>query len=113
MSSRSQDGSKTETMTELMSSRARSSGVRRPRRRWLRRLATGAGALVVAVLVLYGWAWLSLDRSSIARAILWMDSDVDDQHRFQGGRGASTRWGSTGSTSTWRPMPTPSSFASV
>jgi CubicO group peptidase (beta-lactamase class C family) len=39
--------------------------------------------LVVAVLVLYGWAWLSLDRSSIARAILWMDSDVDDQHRFQ------------------------------
>jgi CubicO group peptidase (beta-lactamase class C family) len=66
-----------------MSSRARSSGVRRLRRRWLRRLATGAAALVVAVLVLYGWAWLSLDRSSIARAILWMDSDVDDQHRFQ------------------------------
>jgi len=82
MSSRAQDGSKTETMTGEMSSRVRSSGVRRPRRRWLRRLATGAAAVVVAVLVLYGWAWLSLDRSSIARAILWMDSDVDDQHRF-------------------------------
>jgi CubicO group peptidase (beta-lactamase class C family) len=69
-------------MTGEMSSRVGSSGVRRPRRRWLRRLATGAAAFLVVVLVLYGWAWLSLDRSSIARAILWMDSDVDDQHRF-------------------------------
>ena len=34
------------------------------------------------VLALYGWAFLSLDRSSIARAMLWMGADVDDQHRF-------------------------------
>jgi CubicO group peptidase (beta-lactamase class C family) len=39
---------------------------------------------VVALLVVgvYAWAWASLDRSSIARAMLWREADVGDQHRF-------------------------------
>jgi CubicO group peptidase (beta-lactamase class C family) len=57
-------------------------GPGRPRRRWLRRL--GAGVVVVALLVVgaYAWAWASLDRSSIARAMLWREADVGDQYRF-------------------------------
>jgi CubicO group peptidase (beta-lactamase class C family) len=55
---------------------------RRPRRRWLRRLAAGAVGVLALVLALYAWAWLSLDRSSIARAMLWMEADVGDQYRF-------------------------------
>jgi CubicO group peptidase (beta-lactamase class C family) len=35
--------------------------------------------LVVAV---YTWAWSSVDRSTIARAMWWMEADVDDQYRF-------------------------------
>jgi CubicO group peptidase (beta-lactamase class C family) len=37
---------------------------------------------VVALLVVgvYAWAWASLDRSSIARAMLWREADVGDQH---------------------------------
>jgi CubicO group peptidase (beta-lactamase class C family) len=30
----------------------------------------------------YGWAWLSTDESTIARALVWRESDVGDQHRF-------------------------------
>jgi CubicO group peptidase (beta-lactamase class C family) len=57
-------------------------GPGRPPRRWLRRLA--AGVVVVALLVVgvYAWAWASLDRSSIARAMLWREADVGDQYRF-------------------------------
>jgi CubicO group peptidase (beta-lactamase class C family) len=57
-------------------------GPGRPRRRWLGRLA--AGVVVVALLVVgvYAWAWASLDRSSIARAMLWREADVGDQYRF-------------------------------
>jgi CubicO group peptidase (beta-lactamase class C family) len=57
-------------------------GPGRPGRRWLRRLA--AGVVVVALLVVgvYAWAWASLDRSSIARAMLWREADVGDQYRF-------------------------------
>src|ERR687892_2888725 len=51
-------------------------------RRWLRRLAVGLVGLMVLVSAGYGWAWLSLDRSTAARAMLWMDSDVGDQYRF-------------------------------
>ena len=51
-------------------------------RRWLRRLAVGLVGLMVLVSAVYGWAWLSLDRSTAARAMLWMDSDVGDQYRF-------------------------------
>lgn len=31
---------------------------------------------------MYAWAWASLDRSSIARAMWWRDADVGDQFRF-------------------------------
>lgn len=34
------------------------------------------------VLGVYGWALLSTDRSTIARALVWMGSDVGDQQRF-------------------------------
>ena len=39
---------------------------------------------MVALLVVgvYAWAWASLDRSSIARAMLWREADVGDQYRF-------------------------------
>jgi CubicO group peptidase (beta-lactamase class C family) len=65
-----------------MSSQAESVAVRRPPRRWLRRLVAVAAGVVVLVPAAYGWAWLSLDRSSIARAMIWMDADVGDQQRF-------------------------------
>ena len=43
-----------------------------------------AGALAVAVLVggVYLAAWLSLDVSAVARAIIWRGADVDDYRRF-------------------------------
>lgn len=63
-----------------MSSRADS--VRRPRRGWLRWLVVVAAGVVALVLAGYGWAWLSLDRSSIARAMIWRDADVGDKQRF-------------------------------
>ena len=56
--------------------------MRRPRRRWLRRLVAGLAAVILIVLTVFGWAWLSVDRSSIARAIWWMEADVDDRFRF-------------------------------
>jgi CubicO group peptidase (beta-lactamase class C family) len=51
-------------------------------RRWL--LATG-GVLVVLIasaLGVYVWAWFSTDESTFARALIWRESDVGDQHRF-------------------------------
>ena len=56
--------------------------MRRPRRRWLRRLAAGVLAAALLVLGVYAWAWASLDRSSIARAMWWREADVGDQYRF-------------------------------
>ena len=56
--------------------------IRRPRRPWLRRLAVGVAGLLAWVLAVYGWAWLSLDRSAAARAMLWREADVGDQFRF-------------------------------
>jgi CubicO group peptidase (beta-lactamase class C family) len=51
-------------------------------RRWMRR----GGLALVALLAAYAVVWLGAyaltDRSGWARAIAWMDSDVDDQHRF-------------------------------
>jgi CubicO group peptidase (beta-lactamase class C family) len=38
--------------------------------------------LLLVVVALYGWAWSSVDRSSIARAIWWREADVGDQYRF-------------------------------
>ena len=55
---------------------------RRRGRRWLRGIALFLAGLLVVALVLYGWAWLSLDRSAVARALMWMDADVGDQYRF-------------------------------
>jgi CubicO group peptidase (beta-lactamase class C family) len=51
-------------------------------RRWLL-VAGGVLALLVAALLgVYGWAWLSTDESTFARALIWRESDVGDQHRF-------------------------------
>jgi CubicO group peptidase (beta-lactamase class C family) len=51
-------------------------------RRWL----LVAGSILVlpiaAALAVYGWAWSSTDESTIARAMIWRESDVGDQHRF-------------------------------
>jgi CubicO group peptidase (beta-lactamase class C family) len=57
--------------------------VARKPRRWLRRVAATVAALVVAVLAVYGWARASVDRSTIARALVWGDADVGDQFRFR------------------------------
>jgi CubicO group peptidase (beta-lactamase class C family) len=38
--------------------------------------------LVCALLAAYGWAWGSVGRSSIARAMWWREADVGDQYRF-------------------------------
>jgi CubicO group peptidase (beta-lactamase class C family) len=52
------------------------------RRRWFLAAAGVLGLLVAAVLGVYGWAWSSTDDSTIARAMIWRESDVGDQHRF-------------------------------
>jgi CubicO group peptidase (beta-lactamase class C family) len=51
-------------------------------RRWLLLPASVVGLFIVAVLGVYGWAWSSTDSSTIARAMVWRESDVGDQHRF-------------------------------
>ena len=51
-------------------------------RRWFL-VAGGILAVLVGVaLGVYGWAWLSTDDSTFARALVWRESDVGDQHRF-------------------------------
>lgn len=50
--------------------------------RWARRIGIALFGLVVVFLAVYGWAWLSLDRSAVARAMIWMDADPGDQFRF-------------------------------
>jgi CubicO group peptidase (beta-lactamase class C family) len=52
------------------------------RHRWLRRLAIGGCALVVLILAVFGWAGMSTDSSTIARALWWREADVDDQYKF-------------------------------
>jgi CubicO group peptidase (beta-lactamase class C family) len=52
------------------------------RRRWPRRLAAIVGSLVLMVLGVFGWAWLSVDSSTVARAMAWFEADVGDQYRF-------------------------------
>jgi CubicO group peptidase (beta-lactamase class C family) len=54
----------------------------RPGRRWLRRVTMALLAVVFLVAAAYGWAWASVDRSSIARAMWWTEADVGDQFRF-------------------------------
>ena len=53
------------------------------------------GATVVAVLLLSGCTWLT-ERSLTVRALLWLDADMGDIHRFPmreipGGRGCPLR----------------------
>lgn len=55
---------------------------RAKRRRWPRRLAYAIVGVLVTVLAAYGWARLSVDRSAVARALIWGDADIDDQFRF-------------------------------
>lgn len=52
------------------------------RHRWLRRLSLTAVGLVLVVLAVFGWAGLSTDRSTVARAMWWKEADVGDQYRF-------------------------------
>ncbi|WP_432546164.1 serine hydrolase domain-containing protein [Kineococcus sp. SYSU DK004] len=55
------------------------------RRRHGRLLAAAVGAVTTLALLAgstVGWAHLSVDRSGTARAIAWMDADVDDIDRF-------------------------------
>ena len=47
-----------------------------------RRLTVGVAAMGMLVLGVYAWAWASLDRSSVARAMWWREADVGDQYRF-------------------------------
>ena len=54
----------------------------RPRRRWFLVAGGVLATLVAAVLGVYVWAWTSTDDSTIARAMIWRESDVGDQHRF-------------------------------
>jgi CubicO group peptidase (beta-lactamase class C family) len=51
-------------------------------RRWFLIAGGVFGILVAAVLGVYVWARLSTDDSTIARAMIWRESDVGDQHRF-------------------------------
>ena len=50
--------------------------------RWFLLVAGVFGVLIGAVLGVYGWAWASTDESTFARAMIWRESDVGDQHRF-------------------------------
>jgi CubicO group peptidase (beta-lactamase class C family) len=52
------------------------------RSRWGRRLVAGAVGLVVVLGPVYGAAHLLTGRYAWARAVAWMESDVDDQFRF-------------------------------
>jgi CubicO group peptidase (beta-lactamase class C family) len=51
-------------------------------RRWLLVVVAVFAVPIAAVLGVYGWAWSSTDDSTIARAMIWRESDVGDQHRF-------------------------------
>jgi CubicO group peptidase (beta-lactamase class C family) len=45
-------------------------------------LAFGAAAVLVVIGAVFAWAWCSTGRSTIARALIWMEADIGDQHRF-------------------------------
>jgi CubicO group peptidase (beta-lactamase class C family) len=45
-------------------------------------LAFGAAAVLVVIGAVFAWAWFSTGRSTIARALIWMEADIGDQHRF-------------------------------
>jgi CubicO group peptidase (beta-lactamase class C family) len=51
-------------------------------RRWLRWVVAPLGFLLLTVAGVYTWALTSVQRSTTARAIVWLEADVGDQHRF-------------------------------
>ena len=51
-------------------------------RGWLLVVGGVFALLFTAMLGVYGWARSSTDESTIARALIWRESDVGDQHRF-------------------------------
>jgi CubicO group peptidase (beta-lactamase class C family) len=51
-------------------------------RRWFLVAGGVLALLFAAALGFYGWAWSSTDESTLARAVIWRESDVGDQHRF-------------------------------
>jgi CubicO group peptidase (beta-lactamase class C family) len=55
---------------------------RRRVRRWLLFVGGFLALLIAAVVGVYAWAWSSTDDSTFARALVWRESDVGDQHRF-------------------------------
>ncbi|MEO9340926.1 serine hydrolase [Mesorhizobium sp. SB112] len=40
------------------------------------------GTLLGLIVLAYGFAWLNLDRSAVARSLIWMHADVSDYLRF-------------------------------
>ena len=54
----------------------------RSRRRWPRRLGAAVGVVVLLLAAVYTWALTSVDSSTTARAMVWRDADVGDQHRI-------------------------------
>ena len=52
------------------------------RLRWLLVASAVLAVPIAAVLGVYAWAWSSTDDSTIARAMIWRESDVGDQQRF-------------------------------
>jgi CubicO group peptidase (beta-lactamase class C family) len=52
------------------------------RRRWPRRVAAVAAIVVLLAAGMWVWAWASTDTSTMARAMWWMEADIDDQYRF-------------------------------
>jgi CubicO group peptidase (beta-lactamase class C family) len=68
-------------------------------RRWLLVAGGVLALLIAAVLGVYLWARSSTDESTFARALIWRESDVGDQHRFParripaGGRASPLRAG--------------------
>jgi CubicO group peptidase (beta-lactamase class C family) len=55
---------------------------RETRHRWLRRIAVGLAAVAAVIGAVFVWAWVSTDRSTLARALIWMEADVGDRDRF-------------------------------
>ena len=51
-------------------------------RRWFLVAGGIVTLLIAALLGVYAWALSSTDESTIARALIWRESDVGDQHRF-------------------------------
>lgn len=58
----------------------------RHRSRWLSVPIAVIAALAVAFTATQVWARLVLERSAVARALVWMDADVDDWRRFPAAR---------------------------